>query len=75
MGGNEPEFQSLSLQVRGTAQWARELSESCKDGSPEPGGQQGRRSPQSSRTESPGADAKGDQRGVEKRSGVWGLAF
>ena len=49
MGDNEPESQSLSQQVLETAQWARELSASCKEGSPEPGGQQGRWSPQSSR--------------------------
>ena len=74
MGDNEPESQSLSLQVQETAQWARELSASCKEGSPEPGGQQGRRSPQSSRAEPLAADAKGDQRGVEQHSGVWSLA-
>ena len=71
MGGNKPEFQSLSLQVWGTAQWARELSESCKEGSPEPGGQQGGRSLQSSRAEPPVAGAEGDQHGIEQHSGVW----
>ena len=47
---------------------------SCKEGSPEPGEQQGRRSPQSSRAEPPAADAKGDPPGVEQPSGVWGSA-
>ena len=42
MGDNEPKSQSLSLQVQETARWARELSESFKEGYPEPGGQQGR---------------------------------
>ena len=65
MGDKKPELQGLSLQVWETAQWARALSESCKEGSPEPGGQQGRRSPQSSREEPPPADTKGDQHGVE----------
>ena len=46
----EPESQCLSLQVRETARWARELSVSFREGSPEPGGQQvGRRNPQFSR--------------------------
>ena len=35
MGDNEPESQSLSPQVQGTAWWARELSASCKEGSQE----------------------------------------
>ena len=48
-----------------------ESSESCKEGSLEPGGQKGRRSPQSSREEPPSADAKGDQHVMEQRSGVW----
>ena len=74
MGNNEPESQSLSLQVRETAQWARESSVSCKEGLPEPGGQQSRRSPQSSRAEPAEADAKGDQHGVEQHSGVWSSA-
>ena len=37
---------------------------SCKEGSLEPCGQQGRQSPQFRRAESPVADAKGDQRGA-----------
>ena len=60
----------LSLQVRETAGWARELSASCKEGSLEPAGQQGRRCPQSSR-----ANAKGDQCGEEQNSGVWSSAI
>ena len=67
MEDNEPESQSLSLQVQGTAQWARELSGSCKEGSQGPGGQQGRQSPQSSRAEPLAANAQGDQRGAS----VW----
>ena len=51
MEDNEPESQSLSLQVQETARWAKVLSASCKGGSPEPGGEQGRRSPRSSRAE------------------------
>ena len=74
MGDNEPESQSLSLQVRETAWWARELSASCKEGSLESGGEQGRQSPQSSRTGTLAVDAKGDQHGVEQPSGVWSLA-
>ena len=70
----EPQSQSLSLWVQETAQWAREFSVSCKEGPPESGGQQGRRSPQSSRAEPLAADAKGDQHGVEHHSGVWSLA-
>ena len=68
MGDNELESQSLSLQVRETAQWARESSVSCKEGLPEPGGQQDRRSPQCSRAE------PADQRGMEQPSGVWSSA-
>ena len=49
-------------------------SASCKDGSLEPGGQQGRQSPPSIRAEPLVADAKGGQRGVEQPSGVWGWA-
>ena len=67
MGDNEPESQSPSLQDWETAWWARELSASCKEGCLEPGGQQGRRSPQSSRAEPLVADAKGEQ----QHSGVW----
>ena len=52
----EPQSQSLSLWVQETAQWAREFSVSCKEGPPESGGQQGRRSPQSSRAEHSAAD-------------------
>ena len=74
MGNNEPKSQSLSLQVREATQWAREWSLSCKEGSLEPGGQQGRRSPQSSRAEPAVADGKGDQRGMEQHSGVWSSA-
>ena len=74
MGNNEPKTQSLSLQVWEIAQWARESSASFKEESPEPGGQQGRRSPQSSRAEPLAADAKGDQHGVEQHSGVWSSA-
>ena len=55
MGDNEPEFQSLSLQVQETARWTRGLSASCKEGPLEPGGQQGRQSPQSIRAEPPAA--------------------
>ena len=51
MRDNEPESQSLSLQVQETARWTKEPSASCKEGLLEPGGQQGRRSPQSSRAE------------------------
>ena len=71
VGNNKPKSQSLSLQVWETAQWARESSASYKEGPPEPGGQRGRRSPQSSRAEPLAADAKGDQHGVEHHSGVW----
>ena len=71
MEDNEPESQSLSLQVQGRAQWARELSGSCKEGSQGPGGQQGRQSPQSSSAEPPVAHAKEDECGVEQYSGVW----
>ena len=74
MGDNRPESQRLSLQVWETAQWARELSASCKEGSPEPGGRQGRQSPQSSRAEPLAADAKGDQRGTEQHSDAWSSA-
>ena len=74
MGNNEAESQSLSQQVPEAAQWARELSASCKEGSLESGRQQGRQSPQSSRAEPSAADAKGDQCGVEQPSGVWSLA-
>ena len=61
----KPQSQSLSLQVWEAAWWAKELSAPYKEGSPEPGGQQGRGSPQSSRAEPPAADAKVD---------VWGGA-
>ena len=44
MWDNEPESQSLSLQIRETARWARELSGSYKEGFLELGGQQGRAS-------------------------------
>ena len=74
MGDNKPESQSLSLQVWETAQGARESSASCKGRSLEPGGQQYRQSPQSSRAEPPAADAKGDRHGAEQPSGVWGSA-
>ena len=74
MGDNEPESLSLSLHIQKTGQGARELSASCKEGALEPGGQQGRQSPQSSRAEPLVADAKGDQRGVEQHSGVWSSA-
>ena len=70
MGDNELESHSLSLQVWQTAQWAKELSASCKEGAPKPGGQPGRWSPQFSRAEPQVADAKGDQCGLEQRSGV-----
>ena len=53
MRDNKPESQSLSLQVRETAQWAGESSASCKGESLEPDGQQGRRSLQSIRAEPP----------------------
>ena len=42
VGNNESESQSFSLQVWETAWWARESSESCKEGSLEPGVEQGR---------------------------------
>ena len=74
MGDNEAEPQSLSLQVWETARWARESSASCKEGSPEPGGQQGRQSSQSSSAQPLAADAKGGQHGVEQHSGVWSSA-
>ena len=75
MGNNEPESQCLSLQVQDTAVWAKESSASCKQGSLQRGGQQGRQSPPSSRAEPPVADAKRDQPGVEQHSGVWSLAL
>ena len=74
MGDNEPESQSLSLQVRETAWWSRELSASCKEGSLVPREKQGRWSAQSSRAEPLVADAKGDQRGMGQHSGVWSSA-
>ena len=74
MGDNKPESQSFSLQVWETAQWAKELSASCREGSPEPGRQQDRCSPQSSRAEPPVADAKGDHHDMEQHSGVWSSA-
>ena len=74
LGDNEPNSQSLSLWVKETAQWAKELSASCKKGSLEPDGRQGRQSPQSSRADPPVADAKGDQCGVEQHSGMWSSA-
>ena len=74
MEGNRPESQSLGLQVREMAWWARESSASCKEGSLEPGGQQGRQSPPSIRAEPLVADAKGGQSDVEQPSGVWGWA-
>ena len=58
MGDNKPESQSFSLQVWETARW--ESSASHKEGSPEPGGQQGGQSPQPSGAEPPVACAKGD---------------
>ena len=73
MGDNEPDSQSLSLQLQETTEWARESSASCRKGPPEPGGQQGRRSPQSSGAEPLVADAKGDERGMEQHSGVRSL--
>ena len=73
MENNEPRSQSLCLWVWETAQWERELSASCKEGSLEPRGQQDRWSPQSRRAEPPAADARGDQHGVEQHSGVWSL--
>ena len=57
VGNNKPKSQSLSLQVWGRAWWARESSVSCKEGPQEPGGQQGRQSPPSSRAEPLVADA------------------
>ena len=72
-GDNNPKSQSLSLQAQEKAQWAKELSASCKEGSLESGRQKGRQSPQSSRAEPSAADAKGDQCGVEQPSGVWSL--
>ena len=46
----------------------------CKEGSLNPGGQQGRGSPQSSWAEPLVANAKGDQHGVGQHSGVWSSA-
>ena len=74
MSNNEPESQSLSLQVQETARWTKEPSASCKEGLLEPGGQQGRRSPQFSRAHPPAANAKGDLCVVEQHSGVWSPA-
>ena len=74
MGDKEPESQRLRLQVRETGWWVRESSASFKEGSLEPGGQQGRCSPQPSRAELLVANAKGDQRGMEQHSGVWSSA-
>ena len=71
MGDEQPESQSLNLQVREIVQEARELLVSCKEGSPDPAGQQGRRSPQSSRAELLAANAMGYECGVEHHSGVW----
>ena len=70
MENKEPKSQTLCLWVPETAQWARESPASCKEGSSEPSGRQGRRCPQSNRAESPAADAKGDQCGMEQHSGV-----
>ena len=61
MEDNEPQSQSLSSQVWERAQWARDLSASYKEGSPDPGGQQGRWSPQPSSAEPLAANAKGDR--------------
>ena len=61
--------------VQESAPWARELWASCKEGSPEPGGQQGRQSPQSSRAEPLAVNVKGDQQGMEQPSGVWSSAI
>ena len=60
MEDNEPKSQSLQMSAQETEKWAGELSASCKEGSLEPGGQQGRTSPQSSRAEAPTHGAKGD---------------
>ena len=65
---------SLSLQVRETARWARDLLVSCMERYPEPGGQQDRQNPQFSQAELPAADAKGDHHGLEPLSGVWNSA-
>ena len=59
LGDNEPNSQSLSLWVKETAQWAKELSASCKKGSLEPGGEWGRQNPQSIGAEPPVSVAKG----------------
>ena len=73
-GNNEPESQTLSLQVWEITQWARGSSASGKEGSLDPGGQQGRRSPQSSRAKPLATDAKGDQHGMGQHPGVWSSA-
>ena len=64
----------VCLQVRERVQWARELSASCREGSLEPGGQQGRTSPQSSRAEPLTINAKGDQCDMKEHFGVWSSA-
>ena len=77
MGNCKPESQSLSLQVQETAQWARELSASCKEGSLGVGWAAGQtKSSQTSRAEPLAANAKGgvSQHGIEQHAGVWSLA-
>ena len=64
------ESQSLRLQVQKTAQWARRLSVSYKEGSRARWAveqmKQGRAEPLS-------ADAKGNENGMEQHFGVWSL--
>ena len=61
--------QNLSLMVRETVLWAREL---LQGRSPDPGGEQSKWSPQSSKAEPPVANAKGDEHGVEQhQSRAW----
>ena len=72
MEDNEPESQSLSLQVWETAQRARELSASFKKGSLGPGGQQ------AGEVLSPAGQSLRQlmprEISVEQHSGVWSLA-
>ena len=73
IGGQQTRVRGLGLWVQETAWWASE-STSCKEGSPEPGGQQGRQTAQSSRAELPVANGKREQHGVEQHLGVWSSA-
>ena len=66
-----PESQSAGLwdNVEGKG-----LVSVLQGGSAEPGGQQGRQSPQSIRAEPLVVDTKGDQHDMEQHSGVWSSA-